>query len=128
MEHNKCSNTNSNQINERRKIFTTYQKQLEEKVRWQSEGSNAISNRWITAVNLPSGTKVNDVQNSLAANGIETRPVWKPMHLQPVFKGFQSRTNGCAEKLFELGICLPSSDSLNDLQISEITNLISKGI
>ena len=115
-------------INERRKIFKIYQKQLEEKVGWQVEGANAISNRWITAVNLPRGTKVNDVQNSLAANGIETRPVWKPMHLQPVFKGFQSRTNGCAEKLFELGICLPSSDSLNDLQISEITNLISKGI
>jgi len=111
----------SEKINDRRKIFAIYQKQLEGKVGWQVEGPNIFSNRWITAVTLPRGIKVNDVQNTLAAKGIETRPVWKPMHLQPVFRSFQSCTNGCAERLFESGICLPSGEGLIDTQVREIS-------
>jgi len=116
----------SDKIAERREIFKTYQKYLDKKVEWQVETSNVFSNRWITAVNLPIGVKVNEVQNTLAAKGIETRPVWKPMHLQPVFREFQSCINGSSEKLFESGTCLPSGEGLSDLQIREISACISQ--
>lgn len=108
-------------IANRRQIFATYQKQLHEKVEWQIETSITFSNRWITAIKLPLRVNVNEIQNSLKTGGIETRPVWKPMHLQPVFKEFSSFINGCAEKLFESGICLPSGEGLTRTQISDIS-------
>lgn len=111
----------ADKINGRRKVFNAYQLQLAEKVAWQTETPDAHSNRWITAVQLASGENVNELQNRLAKNGIESRPVWKPMHLQPVFKEFQSCVNGCSERLFENGICLPSGEGLTNVQIAEIS-------
>lgn len=64
----------------------------------------------------------------LAKLGIETRPLWKPMHRQPVFSGFPSYTNGVSESLFHRGICLPSgpyvTDSDADRVISAIKSLM----
>ena len=64
----------------------------------------------------------------LAARGIETRPLWKPMHRQPVFSGFPSYVNGVSESLFHRGICLPSgpyvTDKEADIVIDAIKSLI----
>jgi dTDP-4-amino-4,6-dideoxygalactose transaminase len=115
-------------ISERRRIFGVYHEQLDEKVEWQGEDSGVFSNRWITSINLPQDIKASDVQRELAAEGIETRPVWKPMHLQPVFSSFQSCEIGTAEGLFETGICLPSGEGLSNIQINEITRHILRAI
>lgn len=116
----------ADKISERRKVFESYYKQLGESVGWQVEASNVFSNRWITAVNLPGGVKVGDVQNKLAANGIETRPVWKPMHLQPIFKEFKVVANGTSERLFDSGICLPSGNNLQTSELDEICRIINE--
>lgn len=111
-------------INERRRIFATYQKELGGRVGWQVESPGARSNRWITAVKLPKGVNVGEIQNLMAEKKIETRPVWKPMHLQPVFREFHSLTNNCAEALFESGICLPSGGDLAAEALEEICRTI----
>jgi dTDP-4-amino-4,6-dideoxygalactose transaminase len=58
-----------------------------------------------------------DLMNELEQNNIESRPLWKPMHLQPVFKDYPAYTNGVSEKLFNHGLCLPSGSkmTINDL-------------
>jgi len=116
----------NDKIKARRNVFSDYQMQLGRKVEWQKETPGSCSNRWITAVKLPSEEGVNKLQNTLLKNGIESRPVWKPMHLQPVFKEFKSYVNGCSERLFESGICLPSGEGLTDLQIAEISTHLLK--
>jgi len=67
---------------------------------------------------------------ALAAENIESRPLWKPMHLQPVCKDFPAYTNGASEELFEKGLCLPSGSNLfqSDLEriVSEINNQFKK--
>ena len=64
----------------------------------------------------------------LAALGIESRPLWKPMHRQPVFSAFPAYTNGVSENLFHHGICLPSGPYVTDRDadrvISSIKSLI----
>jgi dTDP-4-amino-4,6-dideoxygalactose transaminase len=113
-------------ISGRRKVFASYHEQLSEKVGWQVESSSAFSNRWITAVSLPPGIKVSDVQNKLAEKGIETRPVWKPMHLQPVFKEFKACANGTAERLFASSLCLPSGNNLEAPELDRIYRIINE--
>ncbi len=109
----------SKKISRRREIFSSYRRQLGEKVRWQVEDAACFSNRWITAVLLREGV-ASEVQNNLALEGIETRPVWKPMHLQPVFREFGSCVNGTSENLFGLGLCLPSGGDLTPDEVNEV--------
>lgn len=51
---------------------------------------------------------------ALDAAGIESRPLWKPMHLQPVYKGSPSYINGVSESLFKIGLCLPSGPYVSE--------------
>ncbi len=97
-----------NRIANRRAIHDFYKKNLAGKLKWQEEGSDTFSNRWLTAVEL-NGNK-NEIQQRLLGKKIEVRPLWKPMHLQPVFSSFDSFANGHAEKLFVSGLCLPSGE------------------
>ena len=65
---------------------------------------------------------------ALEENDIESRPVWKPMHLQPVFKDHDYIDNDqISEKLFNNGICLPSDTKMNDEDLERICNII-KGL
>ena len=58
--------------------------------------------------------------NELEKNNIESRPLWKPMHLQPVFKDAPFYGNGLSEKLFNEGLCLPSGSALNSVDLGRI--------
>jgi len=82
-----------------------------------AEKQPGFSNRWLTTIMVDSdkagGLSCEDIKQALAEDNIETRPLWKPMHLQPVFKNFPSYTNGVSEKLFNLGLCLPSGSNLS---------------
>jgi len=87
---------------------------------------NYYSNYWLTAI-LVDPTKTGgktreDLRLALAAKNIETRPLWKPMHLQPVFKKNTSFVNGVSEKLFDNGLCLPSSSNLTDVEMNLIVD------
>ncbi len=73
------------------------------------------SNGWLTCITLDpqeTGVTPEDVRLALEAENIESRPVWKPLHLQPVFEGCPRRGGAVAERLFARGLCLPSGSSL----------------
>jgi dTDP-4-amino-4,6-dideoxygalactose transaminase len=72
-------------------------------------------NAWLTAIIVDrdaAGWAASDLSRALAADDIETRPLWKPMHLQPVFADARRLVNGAAERLFETGLALPSGSAL----------------
>lgn len=78
--------------------------------------SNFFSNHWLTAIKMnldaPKGRSVVDLRLHLEANNIESRPLWKPMHLQPVFNSAPYYGGDVATRLFENGLCLPSGSNL----------------
>lgn len=88
-------------------------------------------NRWLTCVLVDAaafGSSRDDVRLALLAKDIEARPVWKPMHMQPVFTAgaHQGRSVGGAvcEDLFARGLCLPSGSNLKDIEIEEIIDVV----
>jgi len=83
-------------------------------------------NGWLTCVTFET-TKVRDrVIDALAAQQIESRQLWKPMHMQPVFADSQSFENGVSESLFHCGLCLPSGSGLVDAQVERVADLVAK--
>ncbi len=85
------------------------------------------SNHWLTCVCIDpdaAGVDRETIRLHLAADDIEARPLWKPMHLQPVFAGCRSYGDGVAEQLFQVGLCLPSGSSLTDADRSRVVERI----
>jgi len=73
-------------------------------------------------------TKPQQVIAALEAENIESRPLWKPMHLQPLFKDAQVFQDGTSEKLFTQGICLPSGSSMTDDDVLRVCTVIKEAI
>lgn len=91
-------------------------------------GKEFYSNRWLTTMqinNSGSGLTWEKIQKDLEQKNIETRPLWKPMHLQPVFSGYPSYLNGVSQELFSGGLCLPSGSDLSDEDLHRIINALS---
>lgn len=98
-------------------------------IKFQTEPEGHYSNFWLTSVLID----VNDLSISretirmgLEKENIESRPLWKPMHLQPIFKDFPFYSNGISEKLFDQGLCLPSGSNLNQNEKNRISNCLNK--
>jgi len=106
----------------RREIFDRYYQALKniEGVHFMPEPSYGKSNRWLTVFTLedPCKTSPLDIINRLDAQNIEARPLWKPLHLQPIFKDskyYQHHPNqNFSEAAFEKGVCLPSGSNLDE--------------
>ena len=115
----------------RREIHDLYVKLLDGvkgvKVMCQPEGGDFDSNYWLTCITVEPGvagfTREN-VRLALDADNIESRPLWKPMHLQPVFKDAPFYGNGPSERLFEIGLCLPSGPTLTNEDIERVGQVI----
>lgn len=90
--------------------------------------SDYYSNHWLSAIlvnpELSKGITREDVRHAFAKANIESRPLWKPMHLQPVFKGEMYYGSGVSEDLFNTGLCLPSGSNLTDNDIERIAKVI----
>ena len=115
----------------RREIHDLYVKLLDGvkgvKVMCQPEGGDFNSNYWLTCITVDpeeAGFTREDVRLALEGNNIESRPLWKPMHLQPVFKDAPFYGNGISERLFEIGLCLPSGAMLTDQDIERVAKVI----
>jgi len=81
------------------------------------------SNHWLTTITIESNDKNIDrelIRIELEKQNIETRPLWKPMHLQPVFEKYPAYLNGVSEDLFNRGLCLPSGSNLTDEDFERI--------
>ena len=113
-------------ILQRRRINNWYRSFLSEiaGVKFQSEPNEEyFSNFWLTAITISpelTGKTRDDIRMKLSADNIESRPLWKPMHLQPVFKKSPYFGNGVSDKLFEQGLCLPSGSNLTGVDQERI--------
>lgn len=85
-------------------------------------------NHWLTCLRLGANARAGATQviDALAANNIESRPIWKPMHLQPVFDGATSVLNGTSEQIFSEGICLPSGSGMGDADLSRVLAVLAE--
>jgi len=90
--------------------------------------SDYYSNHWLSAITIDpkttAGIDANDVREAFAKANIESRPLWKPMHMQPVFKDAPYYGDGVAEDLFNTGLCLPSGSNLTNDDRWRITNVV----
>jgi dTDP-4-amino-4,6-dideoxygalactose transaminase len=89
-----------------------------------------FSNYWLTAILIDpkktGGISREVVRLALDAENIESRPLWKPMHMQPVYEGTKFYGSGVCEVLFEQGLCLPSGSNLTDEDFDRIFNSLNK--
>lgn len=86
-----------------------------------------FSNYWLTSITvdpLKTGTTRDELRISLENENIETRPIWKPMHLQPIFSSCPAYINGTSDRIFEYGLCLPSGTNMTDDDLEEICKLM----
>lgn len=93
-------------------------------VKFQEEDDNSFSNRWLSCILVEpadnKGLTRETIRLQLLEDNIEARPLWKPMHLQPVFDGCEYFGGTVAEKLFENGLCLPSGSLLSEAEFERI--------
>lgn len=90
--------------------------------------SDYDSNFWLTTVTFKKEVEVETLCKALDRHGIEARPLWKPMHLQPVYKDAPAYVNGVSEKLFNTGICLPSGPYVSDEDVKYIVETIKHAV
>lgn len=84
------------------------------------EPKEHLSNRWLSCVLLDSYETREGLRSYLENENIESRPLWKPMHQQPIFMDAPRYTNGVSDDLFERGLCLPSGSNLTDTERERI--------
>ncbi len=119
-------------IDQRRANYSYYKNELQgiDGIIFVNEPDGYFSNRWLTTIlvkpETTGGITREDIRLQLEKENIESRPLWKPMHLQPVFEQFDFYGNGVAEKLFENGLCLPSGSNLSISDLEKVTHLIKK--
>ena len=116
----------------RRHNFEVYQQELGNLpgLEFMPEAAFGRATRWLTCLTIdPSlfGSNREDIRLALAQQQIEARPVWKPLHLQPVFSGCECIGGAVAEDLFNRGLCLPSGSNLTSEDLERVINEI-KGI
>lgn len=113
----------------RREIFARYERDLASLpgISFIPESPHEKANRWLTVMLLDpdvAPATPERLRLALEAQNIEARPVWKPMHLQPVFQGLRKVGGEVSERLFATGICLPSGTQLSDADQARIIGVI----
>lgn len=113
---------------ERYKQYFTKQNAAGFNIQFQEEPSGFYSNRWLTCIlvdpNTNKGLTREEIRLAMDEENIETRPLWKPMHQQPVFASSKKYVNGVSDLLFENGLCLPSGSNLTEVEFERIFNCL----
>lgn len=115
----------------RRRNFAYYQEALGDLpgLEFQSEAPWGRHSRWLTCITIAPekfGVDREALRVALDAENIESRPVWKPMHLQPVFSQYEQVGGKVAESLFDLGLCLPSGSNLTTEDLARVVAVIRR--
>jgi len=117
-------------VAQRRSNFEFYKSKLSnlKGVSFHNEPEGSFSNRWLTCIIVnPSetnGVTREDIRLALDKKNIESRPLWKPMHLQPVFENYPFYGDGASARLFENGLCLPSGSNLSTSDLELVASSI----
>lgn len=115
----------------RRRTFDFYMQNLSDLdgIEFMPEAAYGRSNRWLTVILVSPelfGADRDELSAALEKDNIESRPVWKPMHMQPVFKGSGMRGGSVCEDLFRRGLCLPSGSSMTEEDMVRVVSIIRK--
>ena len=111
----------------RRKIYEIYKNELSHTdLQFLPEPEGFYSNRWLSCILTQSFEIREKIRLSLEAENIESRPLWKPMHLQPVFQHQPKYENGVSANLFERGLCLPSGSNNSENDIQRVINVLKE--
>jgi pyridoxal phosphate-dependent aminotransferase EpsN len=118
-------------VEAKRKIFNFYQNALGDVpgIEFMPEAPYGVSNRWLTVILISPeeyGVNHETVRLALEAENIESRPIWKPMHLQPIFNGHECIGGEVAEDLFKKGLCLPSGTAMTEEDLNRVIKVILK--
>lgn len=110
-------------------IFEYYKKELGqlEGVKFMPINDWDEPNYWLSVMTLEGTVRPLDVMEALEKENIESRPVWKPMHMQPFFSEYDYIGSDVSEKLFENGVCLPSDTKMTDEDLERICGIV-KGL
>ena len=110
----------SKRIERKREIFEFYKRELAEISDLEMMPVNHWNrpNFWLSCLSLRGKVRPIDIIERLEAENIESRPIWKPMHMQPYYRGYEFEGTGVSEKIYENGVCLPSDTkmSLNEME------------
>jgi len=117
-------------ISQRRSVYDQYYALLNGKkgISFVEEPVEYFSNRWLSTILIDpakAGFSREDLRLALDKENIESRPLWKPMHLQPVFAGCAYYGDGTSEQLFNNGLCLPSGSNLSGDDLKRVFDVIN---
>jgi dTDP-4-amino-4,6-dideoxygalactose transaminase len=122
-------------VAQRRKVFDTYRSELAgQGLQWMPEPEDYRSTRWLTCFTLQgedASARRDRLLRMLERHSIEARPVWKPMHQQPLFKGapyFAHPGGDVSARLFEAGVCLPSGSNLTEDQQGRVIDELRRAL
>jgi dTDP-4-amino-4,6-dideoxygalactose transaminase len=112
----------------RRSNYTYYLNELASiaALEFLSEPEGYQSNRWLSCLLTPSFEARETIRLALLAQNIESRPLWKPLHLQPIFEQEPNFLDGTSLDLFQRGLCLPSGSNLTEANLERIVKIIKK--
>jgi pyridoxal phosphate-dependent aminotransferase EpsN len=122
-------------VDQKRKLFSEYRNRLGHlaEIDFQEEPDYGATNRWLTCVTFSDSSEPEagynmreSVRLALEKENIESRPLWKPMHSQPVFRDSPIAGGSVGEDLFARGLCLPSGTALTENDLSRICEIIEK--
>ena len=113
-------------VQKRRANFEFYKRELAnyENITFLKEPKRYYSNRWLTCILTDSFEAREQIRLALAEDNVESRPLWKPMHQQPVFNQYESYLNGVSDDLFTRGLCLPSGSNLEEEDLYRVVTII----
>ncbi len=115
-------------IQKKREIFKFYKElfaDISGVTLLEEPNEDYFSNYWLTSIIIDSKDKDREgLRLALEADNIEARPLWKPMHLQPVFQNCPAYTDGTSEELFNKGLCLPSDTNMNNEDMARISKIV----
>lgn len=115
-------------VDARRKNFDFYKNELGtlKEIEFLHEPNGFYSNRWLSCMLTPSFEIRERIRLALLEENIESRPLWKPLHMQPIFNKYKTFANGTSEDLFSRGLCLPSGSNLSLLDLERVADCIKK--
>lgn len=121
----------NSRIKSRRSNFEYYRKELAEikGIQFLEEPQGYFSNRWLTTIVVTASNGANScekIRMALEAENIESRPLWKPMHMQPVFANAPYYGENICEKLFGSGLCLPSGSNMTEEDAHRVVESIKR--
>ncbi len=118
----------NDRIKKKRSIYHYYKQELSEikSIKFLEEPNDLFSNRWLTTIIVDDKLKREAIRLALEEDNIESRPLWKPMHLQPVFQSYPAYVNKVSENLFDKGLCLPSDSKMNENDLNRVVQIVKK--